>query len=191
MITIRRVEDDEVALARDLHNRFTAQDKSMETVHSWYEEVPSLFLVAIERDEVIGVCTGRPRGEREVSLAGIGLESNRRGEGIGTRLVKRFEETASELGIERISVASAGGKVDDFYIDNGFRPEGILVMNPAEGPEGYVGTDFDIEWNRNEDDSRKCYVDVTEYNPSILETVRDEFDDNNAIYIMAKELNIR
>lgn len=191
MVTIRLVKDDEVGLARDLHNRFTAQDKSMETVHSWYEEVPSLFLFAVDGDAVIGVCTGRPQGDREASLAGIGVERNRRGEGIGTRLVERFEENAKEVGIKRLSVASAGGRVDDFYIDNGFRAEKILVMNPERRPEDYNDSNFDIEWDRNEDGSRKCYINVTEHEPAVLDTVRDTFDDDHAIYIMAKEFPSR
>lgn len=191
IITICRVEDDEVALARDLHNRFTDQEKPMETVRSWYEEVPSLFLFAVADDEVIGVCTGRPRDKREVSLAGIGLEPDRRGEGIGTRLVKRFEDNARDVGIERISVAAAGGEVDDFYPDNGFRPEQTLVMNPAGGPEDYDDTGFDREWDGNEDGSRKCYVDVNGYDSAVLETVQNEFDDNHALYILAKDLDVR
>lgn len=191
MTSIRRVKDDEVALARELHNRFTAQDKSMARVRSWYEAVPDLFLFAVEGDEVVGVCTGRPSGERDVSLAGIGLEPDRRGEGIGTRLLERFEDNARAIGVERISVASAGGRVDDFYVDNGFRPEKILVMNPAAGPADYADVDFDVEWDRNEDGSRKCYVDVTEHDPAVLEAVRNEFGDDHAIYIMAKELDVR
>lgn len=191
MTRIRRVEDGEVALARDLHNRFTAQDKSMEQVRSWYEAVPALFLFVVAGDEVIGVSTGRPRGDREASLAGIGIEPDRRGEGIGTRLFERFEDNARESGIERLSVASAGGRVDSFYIDNGFSPEKILVMDPDEGPENYADTEFDSEWDTNEDGSRKCYVDVTEHDPAFLETVRTEFDDDHAIYIMGKEIQAR
>ena len=76
MISIRRVEDDEVTLARELHNRFTAQERSMASVRSWYEEVPGLFLFAVDNDAVVGVCTGRPRGERDASLAGIELDSS-------------------------------------------------------------------------------------------------------------------
>lgn len=188
MVRIRRVQAEEVALARELHNRFTAQDKSMKMVRSWYEAVPELFLFVVDGDEVLGVTTGRPRGDREASLAGIGLEPDRRGEGLGTRLLDRFEDNASECGLDRLSVASAGGRVDSFYIDNGYSPTKILVMDPDGGPENYADTDFDIEWDTNEDGSRKCYVDVREYDPAFLETVRDEFGDDHAIYIMVKEI---
>lgn len=191
MVTIRRIREDEVELARNLHNRFTAQDKSMETVHSWYEEVPDLFLFAVDGDAVIGVCTGRSRGKREASLAGIGIEPDRRSEGIGTQLLERFEANASEAGIERLSVASAGGRVDSFYLNNGYSPEKILVMDPDGGPEDYDAARFEIEWDRNEDGTRKCYVNVAEYDPVVLETVREAFNDDHAIYIMAKTLTKR
>lgn len=188
MVDIRRVEADEVALARDLHNRFTGQEKSLATVRSWYEDVPGLFLFAVADGEVIGVCTGRPWNDREVSLAGIGVEPDRRGAGVGTRLLERFEESARELGIEQLSVASAGGRVDDFYIDNGFCAEKILVTNPEKDPVEVDDTDFDIDWDRNEDGSRKCYVDVEEHDPAVLQAVREEFVDERAIYVMVKEL---
>ena len=64
-------------------------------------------------------------------------------------------------------------------------------MNPAEKPEDYADTDFDVEWDRNEDGSRKCYVTVTEHDPAVLETVRNEFGDSQAVYVMAKELDVR
>jgi N-acetylglutamate synthase-like GNAT family acetyltransferase len=187
MVRIRRVGTEEVALARDLHNRFTAQDRSIAAIRSWYNDVPSLFLFAIEGDEAIGVCTGRSRGENTVSLAGIGVEPNRRGEGIGTELLEQFEENAREAGIERVSVASAGGRVDGFYLENGFKPEKILVMNPAGRPRDYNRTDFDIEWGTNDDGSPKCYVHVSKYDPTVVEQVRDEFEDDHAIYIMVKD----
>lgn len=191
MVSIRRVTDGEVELARELHNQFTTQEKSMAQVRSWYSAVPELFLFAVEDGAVIGVCTGRPRGEREVSLAGIGIESDRRGEGIGTRLIERFEDTAREIGVERFTVVSAGVRVDEFYLDSGFSPESILVMNPAEGPDAYTDTEFDIEWDRNEDGSDKCYVTVTDYDPAVLESVRNVFDDHHATYIMTKPLDTR
>jgi N-acetylglutamate synthase-like GNAT family acetyltransferase len=189
MVTIRHVSDDEVSLARTLHNRFTAQDKSLETIRSWYEEVQELFLFAVDEGSVIGVTTGRRWETGEASLAGIGLEPDRRGEGIGTRLVERFEAEARQAGIERLTVASAGGYVDRFYLDCGFHPERILVMDPADGPDGYADSDYDLTWDRNEDGSRKCYVDAPEYDPELLDDVRDAFGDDGAIYIMAKRVD--
>jgi len=189
MVTIRRVTDEELSRARALHNRFTGQDKSRETIRSWYEDVPALFLLAVDDGSVIGVTTGRLWEAGEASLAGIGLEPGRRGEGIGTRLVEQFEANAREAGIERLTVASAGGYVDRFYLDCGFSPERILVMNPAGGPENYADSAHDLTWARNEDGSRKCYVEVTEHDPGVLNDVREEFGDDEAIYIMAKRLD--
>jgi N-acetylglutamate synthase-like GNAT family acetyltransferase len=189
MVTIRQVPEEELSLARALHNRFTAQDKSGETIRAWYDEVPGLFLFAVDDESVIGVTTGWLLEDHEASLAGIGLEPDRRGEGIGTRLVERFEANAREVGIERLTVASAGGYVDEFYRDCGFHPERILVMNPTGGPATYEDTEYDLTWARNDDGTRKCYVEATEYDQSFLEEVRDKFDDDEAIYLMAKQVD--
>jgi|GEM_PF-3363932 len=188
MVAIRRVDDGEVGHARTLHNRFTDQEQSPDTIRSWYAAVPWLFLFAVEDDAVLGGCTGRPRGPRAVSLAGIGVEPDRRGDGIGTRLLEQFEANATTHGIDRISVASAGGRVDGFYRDNGYSPVKILVMNPGGGPSTYADTGFDLTWDRNDDGSRKCYVDVADHAAATLARVREVFDNEHAIYIMEKDL---
>jgi len=192
MVEIRRVEPDEVPLARALHNRFTAQDRSLDTVRTWYEAVPELFLFAVDDGEVIGVTTGR-RGEGGASdeggLAGIGLEPDRRAEGIGSRLLRQFEANARDRGVERIGVASAGGYVDRFYTDAGFEAERILVMDPAGEPGDYEDTRYDPEWVERDDGAWKCYVDVTGHDPAVLDRVRETFGDEEAIYIMTKRLD--
>jgi len=188
MVTVRHVADDEVPLARELHNRFTAQDRSLATVQSWYEAVPELFLFAVEDETVLGVTTGRQGEGGGVSLSGIGLEPERRGEGIGSQLLRRFEENARDAGVERISVASAGGYVDRFYLDAGFEPEKILVLDPDGAPGDYEDTPHDTRWQRRDDGAWKCYVDVTEHDEEFLATVRETFGDEEAIYLMAKAL---
>jgi len=190
MAEIRRVEESELTLARDLLNRFTGQDRSTETVRSWYQSVPSLFLFAEDGGETIGVCTGRPAGETEAVLAGLGIVPPRRGEGIGTRLVETFDANAAEAGIERVSVGSAGGYVDEFYAACGYRPERILVMaSPAELPENYRDLGYDIADERTEEGTKKLYIDVDELDQSFREAVGEAFGADEAIYIMAKSLS--
>jgi len=65
MVVIRQVDPPELELARELHNRFTAQERSTATVRSWFEAVPELFLFAENGGDPIGVCTGRPADESE------------------------------------------------------------------------------------------------------------------------------
>jgi GNAT superfamily N-acetyltransferase len=197
MVTIRRVGRDELDVARRLHNQFTAQDRSSETVRGWYEAVPSLFLFAIEAPDSapVGVATGRPGSDGSASLAGLGLTPDRRGEGIGSRLLERFEANALDAEFDRISVASAGGYVDEFYADCGYGPICILVMAPDGAPGDYRDTAFDVRWDRNEYGSRKLYVESDESggfgdrpDQNRLEAVREAFGDDEAIYIMAKHL---
>jgi len=198
MVAIRRVEPQELTLARDLHNRFTAQDRSMATVRSWYEAVPDLFLFAEPDSEggPIGICTGRPvdesdaGGDSEAVLAGLGLEPDRRGEGIGTRLVETFHANAAAMGIDRVSVGSAGGYVDEFYAACGYEPECLLVMtSPAALPEDYRDLGYDIVEERTDDGVRKLYIDVEGLDQSFREDAGAAFGADEAIYIMAKELS--
>ena len=42
MVSISRISASEVPQARQLHNRFTAQDVPLETIAEWYDDVISI-----------------------------------------------------------------------------------------------------------------------------------------------------
>lgn len=190
MVSIRPLEAPEIDAARRLHNRFTAQDVSLETIRSWYEDAPALFVGAFDGDEAFGICLGRRRTDVHAELAGLGLSPERRRDGIGTRLVERFEANAAATGIQTVSVASAGGYVDRFYAANGYSPESVLVRATGGLPENHRDRGFDVVRERTDGDTRKLYVDAdhADPNPDFVAAVREAFGDDDAIYIMEKTL---
>lgn len=189
MVSIRQISHTDLEETLRLHNQFTAQDRSLQTFESHYRETPSLFIGAYETDSLLGICLGWPASEKRARLVGIGVTPGRRQSGIGTRLISTFEENAAAIGIESISVASAGGYVDHFYAGMGFTPTRILVRgDPAEFPSEYRDLGFDIVDEQWEEGTFKLYIEVDELDHEMLSSVRETFGDDDAIYIMEKSL---
>lgn len=187
MVSVSSLPAADLPQVRRLHNRFTDSSVSRETVESWYEDAPQLFVGAYEDDELVGYCLGLRRSEERVELHGIGVQPAYRREGIGTRLVEAFESRVARSDADRISVGSAGGYVDRFYRGNGYRPDSILVrVDPDESPANRDRTGFDVVDERREGDVRKLYVDVEEVDPVYINEVRGAFGDSEAVYIMEK-----
>lgn len=189
MVTIRPVRPENLAAFADRYNEGLGRDRTVETFRRWREEHPELLLAARADGEVVGVATGRPYAEGTVELDGIAVETARRRDGVGSRLLDEFEERAAAAGYERVSLGSAGGYVDEFYVANGYEPTSILVRWDAdEGPPFDRPLSLPVVEETVEDGTGTLYVDVDEHDPAFLESVRRVTGDEEAIYVMEKRL---
>ena len=189
MVSVSSLSADDLPEVRRLHNRFTASSVDAETVEAWYDDDPRLFVGAYADGDLVGYCLGIRRGDARVELHGIGVQPTYRRNGIGSRLVEAFEERVRRTGAERISVGSAGGYVVEFYEQNGFSAESILVrLAPEAVPDEYQHLGYDVVDERREGDVRKLYVDADEVDFGYISEVRSAFGDPDAIYIMGKSV---
>jgi GNAT superfamily N-acetyltransferase len=164
-------------------------DRDRDAVEAWYVEHPELFHGAYVDDALVGFTVGRARREDSVELVGIAVDDEYTRRGIGSRLLDAFETAATDLGYERMSLGSAGGYVDEFYLANGYEPESILVrLHPDDVPENYRELGFEILRERVDDGVQKFYVTPGAHNPERVEAVREAFGDPEAIYIVEKYL---
>ena len=88
---------------------------------------PKAFIAAMDEDQVVGVCYGWPRqldclDDPSFTLAGIAVTWSYQRQGIGRQLLSAFAQAALEAGCAIVSVGSAGGYVEKFYIASGFVP---------------------------------------------------------------------
>lgn len=187
MVEIRRAREAEFeTVVRMHHDRVGERDPDV--LRSWYDTHPELFRVAHDGATLVGFALGRARTESSVELAGIAVNDAYTRRGIGSRLLAAFEGDAAGLGFERVSAGSAGGYVDEFYRENGYAPESILVRTTrADRPADYQNR-FDVLREREEDGSWKVYVEPDGYDPTRIAAVREYFDDPEAIYIVEKYL---
>ena len=93
----------------------------------FYELFPKAFLVLLQEDEVIGVAFGWHRKlqvpeDDSFVLNGIAVRYDHQRKGYGKHLLNAFEQAVKEYDAPSVSVGSAGGYVEKFYIDCGYIP---------------------------------------------------------------------
>lgn len=134
---IRRAEHDDRSAIREVARR--AWGKSYdgilgehaidETVEDWYSEEhldaafsrsETVFLVAVENDEVVGFSHGVSEGEQGDVLR-IYVDPDHWGKRIGTQLLERTRDELSERGVKRLKamVLAANETGNQFYRDFG------------------------------------------------------------------------
>jgi ribosomal protein S18 acetylase RimI-like enzyme len=187
MVELRQVPvEDFGPVYRMLCERTGERDR--EAVESWYDEYPELFWGAYDQGALVGFALGRPRTGSSVELVGIAVDDEYTRRGIGSRLLGDFEGAVADLGYDRVSLGSAGGYVDEFYVSNGYYPESILVRSARdELPEDYLER-FAVLRERGDDGTWKVYLAPKGCDQERVELVREAFGDPEAIYIMEKYL---
>ena len=122
----------------------------LETVRNRAVNYSKAYPVLMHGETVIGAAFGWPRsldatGEEGFTLDGIAVEEAYQKRRYGARLLSAFEKAAEEYGYSLISVGSAGGYVEKFYMENGYNPvcfksysdEGIRVEKIFADQEDY------------------------------------------------------
>lgn len=137
----------------------------------------SLYLVAIDDEDVVGVCYGRPSKNLENSfeLQGIAVNLDEDGKyarkGIGSQLVKKFGKEVNKKGFKKIDVGSADDpKVEKFYLKNGFNPYEIQAKD------------------KNYQIQKKQKIKSYEEGLVIKENLRKKYKPKEVIFIMKKEI---
>ena len=107
-------------------------DSSPKKMRERAEMFPEAFIVLELDGEIIGICFGWARGldiseNNSFVLDGIAVKSDFQRNGYGRILLAAFEKAATRYGYSMISVGSAGGYVEKFYMNCGFTPKEYKV----------------------------------------------------------------
>lgn len=116
---------------------------SPEKMRERSKRFPKAFIALDRHGKLIGVCFGWARGldeDRSFVLDGIAVMSDFQKKGYGKILLAAFEKAASGYGYSLISVGSAGGYVEKFYMGCGFIPKEYKVW---EGESPKVEKEFE------------------------------------------------
>lgn len=117
-----------------------------ESVERWYdaaglaEEVDrddAVLLVAVENDEVVGFAQSYVVSQREVvgDVDWLHVLPTRRGEGIGTELLRAVETALRDRGVDRVEarVLDTNDEGVAFYEDHGFDQAGERTVEVGDG----------------------------------------------------------
>lgn len=81
------------------------------------------ILLAVCEESVLGCVFGWPtKRAGEYLLDGIAVTFEQWRTGIGSALLKAYEQAVGQKGYQHLSLGSAGGFVEDFYLHNGYQP---------------------------------------------------------------------
>ncbi len=88
----------------------------------WKEE--GFYIQAIEKSEVVGLIHYTLKGG-VMEISSLIISNKHRGEGIGTKLIKKLEEIAKKEHIHKMYLITGDGwKAEDFYKKMGFEKTG-------------------------------------------------------------------
>jgi len=100
---------------------------SQQIILSRIKDFGSSYICALDGRQIIGVCFGWPRKldapeDTSFTLDGLAVTARYARKGIGKILLKKFEDSVQMQNYPSISVGSADGYVEDFYLSAGFIP---------------------------------------------------------------------
>lgn len=200
MVTVRTADREELADLLAFEREYVGSEATVDDYVGRYAAVPGTFLVAEDPNaapdpsgpadppwdrSVVGIASGAPGDP--VEIAGIGVRADRRGEGIGRRLLAAFEEGAAAYG-SAVSAAAAAN-VEGFYLSAGYTPESVLLQVPeASLPADYERRVPLLGERSPEPGRRFLYAGFDEYDPRVREGLRRAVDAAEANTIFEKQV---
>lgn len=103
-------------------------DSDIDVVRMRAKDYGEAYLTAKVDGKLAGIVFGWPRkivdpNDNSFCINGVAVRESFQREGIGSRLLAELEKAVAKYGCKKISVGSAGGYVEQFYISNGFAPK--------------------------------------------------------------------
>ncbi len=107
-------------------------DSNPVRMHAMNLRYPAAFLAMLDGETLMGAAYGWPRAlvdptDASFTLDGIVIHWDWMRHGHGKHLLAAFEQAAKGYGAPAVSVGSAGGYVEDFYLGCGYRPKEYKV----------------------------------------------------------------
>jgi GNAT superfamily N-acetyltransferase len=97
---------------------------------------PDLSLVCRDSEgSILGVCFGSVSPTSHATLRMISMKAEDAGQGFGSQLLRRFEESCAERGCASIGMGSSSEEyVERFYLKNGYTPVECWISFTQEPP---------------------------------------------------------
>jgi len=125
-VEVRLVQEKDLLAVEEIERRsFTGPWSKLSFQQSFFDPA-CLFLVAEERGEIIGYAIGWVVLE-ELHIGNLAVHPQKRGEGVGKRLLAEIVSLGMEKGCKLVSLELRGSNQVAFnlYTQEGFKPVGI------------------------------------------------------------------
>ena len=161
------------------------------------KKYPDLFVAYRRQGKVIGICYGWPANKQRcehgtICLQGIAVAEEFAGKEFGSQLLHFFESQVRRRGGRTITLGSAGGYVDHFYLKNGYHPVAFMICIPAERTfPPQLRKKHGVVSERIDGNLQRLYVNLTSLDNSLRDKLKDDFNAAEVVAIMDKRLASR
>ena len=170
-------------------------DQPFEEFTAFYQRYPELFVGLFNDNRLIGICFGWPLSEQfpeekeQIALQGIAVNSEFAAQGLGSKLLNFWEDQVANRGDRFISVGSAPGYVERFYLKHGYQPIQYLVYGREDSlAAALTDKGFEVVRTRRVGDSILVNIKTGRYDPDFRDALCRDFPIDEAIYIFQKEI---
>lgn len=184
----KKIPKKDLARAYKMQKDYTGYKGSFAKFKEKYKKCPDLFAGCYIKQNLIGICHGFKR-DNLIILWAIAIHEKQARKGIGSKLLKFFGKQVKKIGEKTISVASAGGYVEKFYLRNGFKPKLFLVrINRSKLPKNYKKKPYEIIGERGNQYKKILYIKNIKYSPELREKVKKAYNAYEVDFIFEKEV---
>lgn len=185
---IRTAKKKELQELAEFDRNYAGSHATIDELKERFDKWPETFIIATEDGEIIGDATGKMESENFMGLQSIAVKEGHKGQGIGTRILRFFEEKAKKYA-DKVTIASADN-VEKFYQKNGYKPVQIMLqVNKEELPENYQKEEEIVDEKDIDQDTKFLYTEVDKYSPEMRDSLKDKFNAFEVNTIYEKELN--
>jgi len=150
---------------------------------------PSTVVGYYHKNELIGVCYGFPAKDGDFSLDGIAIVWDYMKAGRGGELLAFFESQVAALGYTSISLGSADGHVERFYLKNGYTPTELKMYVTADyDPSSTQSAPYPVAYTQPEGDRLKLFFTVDNYHQMDKQALCKHFNGSDAFFVFVKQL---
>ncbi|MGC8565452.1 MAG: ribosomal protein S18-alanine N-acetyltransferase [Thermoplasmata archaeon] len=139
-IIIRKFRLDDLSQVIRIIDRTLTEKYSLEIYESIYNSWPNGFIVATYGSKIIGVIASTKNSVYEARILMFSVDIPYQNKGIGTLLLKRFEQICREEGIKaiRLEVRISNDNAIKFYEKNGFVIINMINSYYSNGESAYI-----------------------------------------------------
>ncbi len=150
-----------------------------------YYRNPSLFIGAYNKNKLIGIVFGHIKKEK-ILLGEMAISEKYRNKGIGSKLIKFFENKAEELNKKYIELG-AFGDAERFYIKNKYTPILFAQIYPKDVLKDYSKLKLEIIQETNYKDAKRLWIKAV-YLAKLKNKLKKQLNAYDVIYLFRKKL---
>jgi hypothetical protein len=157
-----------------------------------YKKNKTLYIGAYNKDRLIGIAYGHPSKnvKSDIVLQGITVNHIKTysRKGTGSKILNFFENQVKKLKKKSISLGSAEGYVEKFYLKNNYKPiELVIQVGKNKLPKNYKRK-YKIKGEK--EDKKYKWIRMTQknYDSKLQKELKKYFNAKEVIYIFKKKI---